>query len=667
VRDELIIVDGGTFLFTERNGDVEADQPQGFFHEDVRHLSRWCLTLDGKPLQPLTSRVVDYFSARIVGAKEGEDEPAVSVTRDRFVSEGFHEDLVVTNHGAEERRIRLEVSFGSDFADVLEAQRHGTIRHGRYRAEVGARAVTLWQDRDGHRRGTVIRFRRQGRLRRDRVVFDLRLRPRQSWKTCVDVIPVVRGRRHPPLLACGSFGEHAPKMPLSLDEWFESSPGLDVDWDPLRHIYRQSLLDLAALRIRPEEEHLRWAMPAGGLPWFMTVFGRDSIIAAYEALPFQAELAQATLQALAELQATEWDDFADAQPGKILHELRRGTLAELGEVPRVYYGTHDATALFLVLLDEYERWSGDRAFVRELEPTARAALAWMEGPADLDGDGYLEYIKRSDAPSALDNHCWKDSADSIRFADGRQAEPPIATCEIQGYAYDARLRLARLMREVYRDDPLADRLEQDAADLKRRFNRDLWIRSRGYYALALDRAKQQVDALTSNVGHLLWSGIVDERRAARVVQRLLRPDLFSGWGVRCLSERDAPYNPLEYHHGTVWPHDTAIVAEGMRRYGFREEAGRLCEALLQAAEAFGSQLPEVFAGFPRDETNAPVEYPNALKPQAWAAGAPLLALRTLLGLDVVNGRVRSSPHIPESLGRIRLRGLERAGKLPTRR
>ena len=651
MQENLIIVDGGTFLFSDRNGDVEANQPEGFFHEDVRHLSRWCLTIDGRPLQLLKCRVVDYFSTRIVGAEAGEDEPTLSVTRDRFVSEGFHEDLVVTNHGAKERRVRLELAFGCDFADVREAQQHGTIEHGRYGSKVGARAVTLWQDRNGHRRGTVVRFRRQGKLRKDRVVFELRLRPRESWKTCVDVIPVVDGRRHPPLLACGSFGEHAPKMPLSLDEWLESSPTLEADWDPLNHIYRQSLVDLAALRIRPREEHLRWAMPAGGLPWFMTVFGRDSIIAAYEALPFQAELAQATLQALAELQATEWEDFADAQPGKILHEVRRGTLASLGEVPRIYYGTHDATSLFLILLDEYERWSGDRAFVRELETNARAALGWIEGPADLDGDGYLDYVKRSDAPSALDNHCWKDSADSIRFADGRQAEPPIATCEVQGYAYDARLRLARLAREVYRDDELADRLERDAAELKRRFNRDFWIARRGHYALALDRDKQQVDALTSNVGHLLWSGIVDERRAARVVKRLLRPDLYSGWGIRCLSEGDAAYNPLEYHNGTVWPHDTAIVAEGMRRYGFREEAGRLCEALLHAAEAFGNQLPEVFAGFLRDETNAPVEYPNALKPQAWAAGAPLLALRTLLGLDASGARCAAPPGFRSRSGR----------------
>jgi glycogen debranching enzyme len=655
MEDRLIIVDGATFVFSSRNGDVAASKPEGFFYEDVRHLSRWCLTVDGKPLAALTSRVVDHFSARFVGAKEGEPEPTLSVRRDRFVAEGMHEDIVVTNHAAEEQSVRLELSFGSDFADIVEAQQDGTIERGRYSSELGAYAVTLWQNRNGRRRGTSIRFRRRGKLRRDRAVFDLRLGPGESWDTCVDVTPLVGRRRVKPLLGCDSFGEHAPGLPLSQTEWLERTPDLDTDWDPLRHIYEQSLLDLAALRIRPREEHLRHAMPAGGLPWFMTVFGRDSLIAAYEALPFRPELAQATLQALADLQATEWDDFADAQPGKIAHELRRGTLAALGEIPRVYYGSHDATALFLILLDEYESWTADRAFVRDLEPNARAALGWLEGPADLDGDGYLEYQKRSDSPTGLDNHGWKDSDDSIRFADGRRAEPPIATCEIQGYAYDARLRTARLLREVWRDKETAGRLERDAAELKERFNRDFWLSGRGHYALALDRDKQPVDSLTSNVGQLLWSGIVDERRARRVVERLLRADMFTGWGIRSMSEKETAYNPLEYHNGTVWPHDTALIAEGMRRYGFRDEAGRLCEALLHAAECFGNQLPEVFGGFPRDKTEAPVEYPSALKPQAWAAGAPLLAIRTLLGLDATGGKVRRSPHIPESLGRIRLR------------
>jgi glycogen debranching enzyme len=318
--------------------------------------------------------------------------------------------------------------------------------------------------------------------------------------------------------------------------------------------------------------------------------------------------------------------------------------------------------LWLILLDEYARWSGDVPFVRRMEKRARAALAWLEGPADLDGDGYVEYRKRSDSDKALDNHCWKDSSNSMLFADGRKAEPPIAVCEHQGYAYDARLRTARLLREVWDDEDAAERLEQDAEELKRRFNKDFWSTSRRHYVLALDGEKQQVDSMTSNVGHLLWSGIVDDRRAAATVRRLLRDDMFSGWGVRSMSTEDAGYNPLEYHCGTVWPHDTAIVAEGMRRFDSRDEAAKLCKALLNAAEAFANQLPEVFAGFARDETGVPVEYPDALKPQSWAAGAPLLAIRTLLGLDVIDGRLRARPCGSKEIGRLELQGIKVGGK-----
>jgi glycogen debranching enzyme len=318
--------------------------------------------------------------------------------------------------------------------------------------------------------------------------------------------------------------------------------------------------------------------------------------------------------------------------------------------------------LWLILLDEYERWSGDTQFVRRMEPHARAALAWIEGPADLDGDGYLEYRKRSDSKKALDNHCWRDSHDSMLFADGRQAEPPIAASDLQGYAYDARLRTARLLREVWGDEEEASRLEDDAATLKVRFNKDFWNSSRRHYVLALDGEKRQVDSLTSNVGQLLWTGIVDDNRAEATVRRLMRDDMFSGWGIRSMSSRDAGYNPLGYHRGTVWPHDTALVAEGMRRYGFRDEAAQVCWALLDAAEAFSNQLPEVFAGLPRDDSGVPVEYPKALKPQSWAAGAPLLALRTLLGLDVVDGRLECKPHPPKAAGGLRLRKIGFRGR-----
>jgi glycogen debranching enzyme len=650
---DLIVLDGSTFFVSEESGDVDATHHEGFFVEDVRHLSRWQLLVDGKPIELLTGRRVDYFSARMVGSVGG--ETPVSVRRDRFVSEGFHEDVVLENLSDEPQDVRVEVCFGSDFADVMDAQSKGEDREGVGRSETGKRTVELSKERDGYRRSTVITFTRQGRLSADRMRFDVRLPARGQWKTCVDVAPVVDGKRMT-TMGCDSFGEDEPKMHMSVEEWFEAAPEIDTDSDPIVHTYRQSLADLAALRLRPSDSYA-WALPAGGVPWFMTVFGRDSMVASYEALPFQPHLAETTLRALAEFQATEFDHFADSEPGKIIHELRRGTMAATGKIPKRYYGAHDTTALYLILLDEYERWTGDKELVRRLEDAARAALAWIEGPGDPDGDGYLEYRRRSSSPTALDNHCWKDSDESIVFADGRKAEPPIATCETQGYAYDARLRAGRLAREVWNDAELAKRLEHDAAELKERFNRDFWHSRRRHYVLALDGEKRQVDSLASNIGHLLWSGIVDEDRAEATVRALLRDDLFNGWGIRSLSARMSGFNPLEYHNGTVWPHDTAICAEGVRRYGFREEASRVACALLDAAAAFGHQLPELFSGFERDATNVPVPYPNALMPQAWAAGAPLLALRTLLGLDAERGHLRADPHLPASLGRLRLRGV----------
>jgi glycogen debranching enzyme len=646
-NDALIILDGCTFMYSDLSGDVEAEDAEGFFYEDVRHLSRWHVLVNGKPIEPLTSRRVDYYSARIVGGDE-----KLAVRRDRFVSEGMHEDVVVQNLGPKPREVRVEVRYGSDFADVMEAQGGGN-GNGRSWAEAKARSVTLWHEREGYRRGTAVTFNRSGQVTRKRARFRATVPPRESWRLCLDVTPIVEGDRRPPMLRCCAFHDHAPKMPTSLDEWLDATPDLETDNDPLERTYKQSNLDLAALRVRPDNVTISRAMPGGGLPWFMTIFGRDSLITSYQALPFHGELARAALEALAELQASDWDNWRDAEPGKILHELRRGTLAALDKIPHTpYYGSHDSTLWWLIVLDEYHRWSGDDAFVRRAEPHARAALAWLEGPADLDGDGYLEYRKRSDSDVALDNQCWKDSSDSIRFADGRVAEPPIATCEIQGYAYDARLRTARLMRELWEDEETAGRLERDAAELKERFNRDFWVKGRGHFALALDAEKNQVDSLTSNIGHLLFSGIVEERRAAATVRALMRPDMFSGWGIRSMSERDSGYNPLSYHCGSIWPHDTAICAEGMRRYGFRDEAGRVCEALLDAAEAFSNQLPEVFAGFPRDEAGMPIEYPDALKPQSWAAAAPLLMIRTLLGLDP--GR-RPDPQVPERIGKLRLR------------
>jgi glycogen debranching enzyme len=363
------------------------------------------------------------------------------------------------------------------------------------------------------------------------------------------------------------------------------------------------------------------------------------------------------LQVLARRQAKVWDDFRDAEPGKILHELRFGELSYFQDWPQSpYYGSADSTPLFLILLDEYERWSGDTALVAELEPQARAALDWLERHGDLDGDGYLEYQRRN-LHSGLENQCWKDSSDSIVHPDGQLASLPRATCELQGYAYDARIRTARLAREVWHDNVMADRLEREAAELKTRFNSDFWVAGDDFFALALDGDKQQVPTLASNMGHLLWSGIVDDSKLDAVVDHLMGDRLFSGWGVRTLAMGQLAFNPLGYHNGTVWPHDNSLIAAGLARYKRREEAGRIALSMLEAAAYFDHRLPEVFAGYPRSLTVFPVEYPTPCSPQAWAAGTPLLLIRVLLGLEPRGHDLTSTPYVPPAIGSLGLSGV----------
>jgi glycogen debranching enzyme len=356
---------------------------------------------------------------------------------------------------------------------------------------------------------------------------------------------------------------------------------------------------------------------------------------------------------LAARQAQGRDDFHEQEPGKILHELRFGELTARGERPHSpYFGTADATPLFLVLLDEYHRWSGDDELVRTLEPHARAALAWIEDSGDADGDGYVEYACRNPA-TGLANQCWKDSWNAIQFADGTLARGPIATCEIQGYVYDARRRSARLARAVWGDEALAGHLERQAADLRECFQRDFWMPERGCHALALDGEKRQVDSLASNIGHLLWSGLLDEGEAATTAERLLDEQLYSGWGVRTLGTREAGYNPLGYHTGTVWPHENSLIAAGLARYGHNEAASTIAVAMLRAAPYFEHRLPEVFAGYPESVTSVPVAFPTASRPQAWAAGTPLLLLSTLL--DLHPGCTYAEIEVPCGIGRVALR------------
>jgi glycogen debranching enzyme len=560
----------------------------------------------------------------------------------------MREEIEIHNHGLEAVRLEVTMLFDADFADIFEVK-DGLQKRGVTYRECRDGTMTL-----GYRRGEFCRethLTAPGAFFTDEsLTFRLEVAPREEWKGLIEVdVSVEAGQ---PL----SKRAHSPDMPASLPQWLAAAPRIDTDWHDLRSTYRRSIVDLAALRFYPDPDESA-SLPAAGLPWFMALFGRDSLIASYQALPFVPELARTTLRALARQQATDTDDLRDAEPGKILHELRLGELAHFGERPQSpYYGAADSTPLFLIVLDEYERWTGDVETVRQLEPAARAAVRWMEQYGDLDGDGFVEYQTRNPS-TGLVNQCWKDSWNSIVQPDGTLASTPIATCETQGYCYDARRRTARLAREVWGDPDFADHLDADADKLHQRFNSDFWLPDVGFYALALDGEKNPVRSISSNVGHLLWSGIVPDDRVGSVVTHLCGEQLFSGWGVRTLADGQPVYNPIEYHNGTVWPHDTAIISAGLARYGRREEANRLAVALLEAARHVGFRLPEAFAGYPRRATEVPVLYPTACSPQAWATGAPLMLLRVLLGLEPTPEGLSVDPHLPDRIGHLALRGV----------
>jgi glycogen debranching enzyme len=660
MSDGLVqILDGNTFVVSDSRGDIEASStdPTGLFSFDTRFLSTWILTVNGERVNPLSVDDLQYFQSRfflVPGTGTVYVDAKLSVIRERAVGDGFHEELTILNHDQEPVELTVRLEAASDFADLFEVK-DALEKKGRYSARVEKGKLLLGYQRDTYRRLTTISASAQAEVDQKGLTFDLRIEPHGEWTTDLDVVTSVGagGRFARPKYERGQKGAR-PNMGRSLERWLKDAPRLESDSDSLKATYRRSLVDLAALRFSPPVAGRGTSLPAAGLPWFMTMFGRDSIFTSLQALPFTPELAATTLLALGDWQGSRVDDFRDEDPGRILHELRYGELTAFEERPHSpYYGAADATPLYVVLLDEYERWSGDRRLVRELERGARAALSWIDEYADLQGNGYVSYQRRNEQ-TGLENQCWKDSWDSISFRDGRIPGFPRATCELQGYAYDAKVRGARLAREIWNDSAYADQLEREAADLKRRFNRDFWVEDGQYFALALDNEGKQVDALTSNNGHLLWSGIVDKSKAKAVAGHLLGPRLFSGWGVRTLAEGEGRYNPIGYHVGTVWPFDTSFIAWGLRRYGFKQEAAVLAAGILDAAEVFDGRLPEAFGGYERGVTKYPVQYPTACSPQAWSTGAPLLLLRTMLGLEPVGDHLIVDPALPESVGLLAL-------------
>lgn len=654
--------DGSTFLVAHHDSGIPTTgSVYGLYADDTRFLTGHEVRLNGRPLKPLAFSRLSFRHARwhLLAREEAlqatPSELDVTVTIDRLLSANqLHEDLVVHLYGRQPVSLMLTLALESDFADIFEVRRRSWQRRPELttRWTEPDRLETRYQREDFCRR-CVLRVLSEhpgttyanGMLR-----FPIDLEPDEEWGACLQYDLLTDSRDDPnPTSPCP---REAQTMEDEADRfvriWCATASQIRSADIRLKFAYRQAVEDFAALHLyRAGDAGDDLWVPAAGVPWFVALFGRDSAIASLQAAIAQPKFGLGALNMLARWQSQVDDPERDAEPGKIPHELRVGEWAHFGVIPhRPYYGTADATPLFLLVLADTYHNLGDAGGLAALRPAAERCLEWIDSSGDRDGDGFQEWSPRS--KKGYRNQCWRDAEDGVLDPEGRFPEHPIGTCELQAYVYGAKLAIAPLFA-AWGDEGSARRLRREAEELRRRFLEVFWLDPPGEVAFALDGRKRVLRTAVSNPGHCLWMGILDLERGRRAGDRLLEPDLFSGWGLRTLSNRHPAYDPHSYQRGSVWPHDTAIAAAGLRRYGLIEHAWRLLDGLLAAVMSFEYlQMPELFSGLPRTQLNLPVPYQNANVPQAWGAGAVLHALRILLGLepDLPEGRLYVDPALP---------------------
>jgi glycogen debranching enzyme len=659
---QIAIHQGQTVFLTETDGRVDWPSKGGLYFRDTRVVSAWAIYANGELWDLLNGGAVAPHAARIFltnrafETEDGKIAPrTLGLVIGRRVNGGLHEDIEITNDSQKPVRFNLEVAIRADFADIFEVKGENIVRRGRVVSSWSPKRETLritYRNRDFCRAVIVRTAEGDGAptvYANGRLSFDVALKPGQKWHRCLlyDLQDgAKRTRASQECIEASPTSAHSRNM----DEWQRTVLKIRTSNEEFYRCYDQGIQDMAALRLPLQGTDHMVFVPAAGLPWFVALFGRDTLIASLQAMIVYPEFAAGALQALARYQATKRDDYRDAEPGKILHELRYGELAHFKLIPHTpYYGTADATPLYLVALHAAWKATGDRELVVRLLPNAEACLDWIDKYGDRDGDGFQEYQTRSTA--GYENMAWKDSGDSVMYPDGTLVRGPKALCELQGYVYDAWLRMAAVYDELD-DKRRANRLRKKAAELFKQFNEVFWDEKTQFYAYALDGDKKKVMSVASNVGHCLWSGIIAPNRAAVVVERLMKKDMWSGWGIRTLSSDHPSFNPYNYQTGAVWPHDNSIIAMGMRRYGFVAEAAALARDISGAAGHFLlNQLPELYAGLQRDPTSFPVQYLGANVPQAWAAGTPFLLLQAMLGLeqDAPRGKIYVDPALPDWL------------------
>lgn len=680
------ISQGRTFMVTNQTGEIESHTDQGVYANDTRFISVYRIYINRQPLHVVNSSQLSFYAARyhltnpavlIQGGEISENTLRCTITR--TVSGGIHEDIDIANYTGHKVHFLLEIGMRSDFADLFEVKSKHLVMRGNEQTVWSAQEKQLrtsYDDQDFHR---AVSYRILNDVAvgyaNGRLLFDITLEATQHWHTCAEIIlehgqhierpgADICSQEHLGTASGGATPGRGQEPRSNFDErqarWQKRCTNIVTANNTVYRMYRQAVEDMGALRIYDIDVSDEAWVPAAGVPWFVTLFGRDSLTVSYQNMSVSAGFARGALKRLAEYQAQERDDWREAQPGKILHEMRFGELAHFHLIPFTpYYGTADATILYLIVLSEAYRWTGDKSLLTEYRDVAEKCLQWIDHYGDLDGDGFQEY--KAFSSYHYNNLGWKDATDAVVYADGSQVKQPKGLCELQGYVYDAKTRMAEIF-EVLEDHQQAQTLQTQAETLKQKFNQAFWMEDEGCFAFGLDPDKKQITSLASNAGQCLWSGIVDHEKAVRTAQRLLQDDMWSGWGIRTLSSKNPSYNPFSYQLGSVWPQDNGIIADGFKRYGLADEANFVIKGIFDAIERFDAyRPPEVFAGVQRNgNVDFPVLYPGGANiPQAWATGSIFHMIRTILGLraDAPHKKLYVNPTLPDWLPDIELQRL----------
>ena len=683
----ITVSQGRTFMVTTQSGEIEADTDQGVYAQDTRFISFYQLYVNRMPLTVVNSSQLSFYAARfhLTNSQTNTENGPIAaqtlrVTLNRTVSESIHEDIDVVNYSGKKVSFLLELGLRSDFADLFEVKSKNIVQRGKENTswdEQTKQLKTSYDNKDFHRALTYhILSDITAGYANGRIFFEIELESNQRWHTCCEIVldhgqkatqsaPQLCDRERQGTTTAGAMPSRGQEPRSDFDErqarWQARCTAVATSNNNVYRTYLQAVEDMGALRIYDMDVSDEAWIPAAGVPWFVTLFGRDSLTVSYQNMAVSAGFARGALKRLAEYQATERDDWREAQPGKIMHEIRYGELAYFHKAPFTpFYGTADATILYLIVLSEAYRWTGDINLLKEYHETAEKCLDWIDNYGDLDGDGFQEY--KSFSPYHYSNVGWKDAGDAVVYADGSQVDQPKGLCELQGYVYDAKTRMIEVFRALG-DEERAKALQEQADSLKRKFNETFWLEDEGCYAFGLDPNKKQITSIASNAGQCLWGGIADQDKAERTAQRLLQRDMWNGWGIRTLSANNPAYDPFEYQRGSIWPQDNGIIADGFKRYGLAKEANQVIRAIFDAVESFDAyRPPEVFAGIQREgSVDFPILYPGGANiPQAWATGSIFHMIRIILGLraDAPNKRLYVQPTLPDWLPDIELQHLQ---------